>query len=68
MKERDLERAEVAKAAMQTDEAETTLMQLKKEFTTYKLNMDQQVWTFIYISKIKQNLASQTFFRIILQC
>ena len=65
MKERDLERAEVAKAAMQTDEAETTLMQLKKEFTTYKLNMDQQVWTFIYISKIKQNLALFPFYRLL---
>ena len=32
LKERDLERAEVAKAASQTDEAEAKLVQLKQEF------------------------------------
>ena len=36
LKERDLERAEVAKAASQTDEAEAKLVQLKQEFDAFK--------------------------------
>ena len=40
------ERAEVAKAAMQTDEAETQLTKLKKEFTAYKMEMEKKVSVF----------------------
>lgn len=36
LKEREMERAEVAKAASQTDEAETKLLLLKQEFDAYK--------------------------------
>ena len=36
LKERDLERAEVAKAASQTDEAEATLAHVRQEFEAYK--------------------------------
>ena len=36
LKERDLERAEVAKAASQTDEAEARLAQVRQEFEAYK--------------------------------
>jgi len=36
LKERDMERAEVAKAASQTDEAETKLLHLRQEFDAYK--------------------------------
>jgi ribosomal protein L29 len=33
----------VAKAAMQTDEAETQLNKLKKEFTAYRMDMEKKV-------------------------
>merc|ERR1711874_56554 len=36
LKEREMERAEVAKAASQTDEAETKLLLLRQEFDSYK--------------------------------
>merc|ERR1711997_284415 len=36
MKERQLERAEIAKAALQTDEAESQLVTIKREFMSYK--------------------------------
>ena len=36
MKERQLERAEIAKAALQTDEAESQLVLIKREYLSYK--------------------------------
>ena len=36
MKERELERAEIAKAALQTDEAESQLVHIKREYLSYK--------------------------------
>jgi hypothetical protein len=33
----------VAKAAMQTDEAETQLNKLKKEFTAYRMDTEKKV-------------------------
>merc|ERR1712045_693734 len=36
MKERELERAEIAKAALQTDEAESQLLHIKREYLSYK--------------------------------
>lgn len=44
IKEREMERAEVAKAAMQTDEAELQLGTLRKEFTAYKMEMEKKVF------------------------
>ena len=35
-KERELERAEIAKAALQTDEAESQLVHIKREYLSYK--------------------------------
>ena len=36
MKERELERKEIAKAALQTDEAESQLVHIKREYLSYK--------------------------------
>jgi hypothetical protein len=44
------ERAEVAKAAMQTDEAESQLNKLRKEYTTYKLEAEKKVGSSINIA------------------
>jgi len=44
--EREMERAEVAKAAMQTDEVELQLEMLKKEYTSYKMEMEKKVILF----------------------
>ena len=41
LKERDMERAEIAKAANQTDVAETELNQLKQEFDAFKKNHEE---------------------------
>ena len=41
LKERDMERAEVAKAASQTDEAEATLAQVRQEFEAYKQQLGE---------------------------
>merc|ERR1719232_2417325 len=42
LKERDLERAEVAKAASQTDEAEAKLAQIKQEFSAFKDQLEEE--------------------------
>ena len=40
---RDLERAEIAKAALQTDEVETQLTKMKKEYMAYKGQSQDQM-------------------------
>ena len=40
---RDLERAEIAKAALQTDEVETQLTKMKKEYVAYKGQSQDQM-------------------------
>ena len=45
MKERQLERAEIAKAALQTDEAESQLIQIKREFVAYKGQSQEELKT-----------------------
>ena len=42
-KQRNLERAEIAKAALQTDEVETQLTKMKKEYVTYKGQSQDQM-------------------------
>ena len=43
MKERQLERAEIAKAALQTDEAESKLVIVNREFMSYKGQSQEQL-------------------------
>merc|ERR1712018_391765 len=43
MKERQLERAEIAKAALQTDEAESQLVTIKREFMSHKGQIQEQL-------------------------
>ncbi|TRY77089.1 hypothetical protein TCAL_02709 [Tigriopus californicus] len=42
LKERDLERAQIAKAASQTDEAEENLSRLREEYENYKFEQDER--------------------------
>ena len=43
MKQRDLERAEIAKAALQTDEVEVKLTKIKQEYVAYKGQSQDQL-------------------------
>ena len=53
LKERDMERKEISKAASQTEEAENSLDVLRKNFMSYKAQSTQQVTTLvIYEDKI----------------
>ncbi len=52
MKERQLERAEIAKAALQTDEAESQLIQIKREFVAYKGQSQEELKTMQVMNSI----------------
>ena len=48
LKERDMERKEVAKAATQTEDAEKSLELLRESYMSYKAQSTQQVYHLIY--------------------
>ena len=45
MKDRQMERAEIAKAALQTDEAKSQLVNIKREFVAYKGQTQEELKT-----------------------
>ena len=52
LKERDMERKEVAKAATQTEDAEKSLDLLRESYMSYKAQSTQQVYQRIYHDRV----------------
>ncbi len=69
LKERDLERAEITKAASQADHAEQALAELKTEYQQYRAEADEKVQRLepeagdLKHKKVQVNLITKTLTR-----
>ena len=64
MKERQLERAEIAKASIQTEEAESQLVNIKREFISHKGQSQEQLKNLQEALQVRQSHQIMNKFKI----